>query len=104
MPRLEKVDRRAVARAAKGLAPMLRRRSALFGIGFARGGEASVRASIHAMLEAVEDDDLFAAEEESLLWCRVERSGLVLVGVGKRAYIVARVQARGGRAARLLVR
>ena len=103
MPKLEKVDPRAVTRAAKGLAPMLRRRTAYFGFTRGEGGERMVRQIIRARLEAIEDDDMPEAHEEDLVWCRVERSGLVLVGVGGRAYIVARVPSSGGRAARLLV-
>ncbi|HVM45693.1 MAG TPA: hypothetical protein VM582_07130 [Candidatus Thermoplasmatota archaeon] len=103
MPALERVDRRAIARAAKGLAPMLRRRHALIGYGRADDGERMVRALIAACLDAIADDDLPAPHGDDLLWCRVERSGLVLVGVARRAYIVARVAAQGGRAARLLV-
>ena len=104
MPKLEAVDARAIARAAKGLAPMLRRRTGLFGL--RGGGEREVATWIRACLEAVEDDDLAGRDplDDAILWCRVERSGLVLVGVADRAYIVARTVSFGGRASRLLVR
>lgn len=82
---------------------MLRRRTAMLGFR-ADGGERLIRAAIEARLEAIEDDDLVPGCEDDLLWCRVERSGLVLVGVGARAYIVARVVGGDGRAQRLLVR
>lgn len=101
MPKLEAIDRRAITRAAKGLAPRVRRR----GLGFVAmtATETGIRRFIEEMLLAVEDDDLPPRGEEDLgPWVRVEASGLVLVGVGERAYIVARVAARGGRAARLL--
>lgn len=103
MPKLEAIDRRAVTRAARGLAPMLRRRVGYLGLGRADALERSVRALIEARLEAIEDDDLLEPDVEEVLWARVERSGLVLVGIGERAYIVARAVSRGGRAARLLV-
>jgi hypothetical protein len=104
MPKLEAVDDRAIARAAKGLAPMLRRRTGLFAM--RGGGERELASWIRACLEAVEDDDLAARDplDDAFVWCRVERSGLVLVGVADRAYIVARCAPRGGRATRLLVR
>lgn len=64
----------------------------------------ALRVLIVELLAAVEEDDVLEDEGENVgLWARVEKSGLVLVGVGDRAYIVARVASRGGRAARLLV-
>lgn len=104
VPKLEAIDRRAVVRAARGLAPMMRRRAGYFGLGRADALERSIKRIIEDRLEAIEDDDLPPSDVEDLLWARVERSGLVLVGIGERAYIVARTAPRGGRAARLLVR
>lgn len=80
---------------------MLRRR-ALGGLP-GPGAERWVRALIREKLDAIAEDDL-VKEPHDLVWARVERSGLVLVGIGERAYIVARAAATGGRAARLLVR
>lgn len=103
MPKLEAVDRRAILRAARGLAPMLRRRAGYLGLGRGLAVETMLKKIIEERLEAVEDDDLPPQDVEDFLWARVERSGLVLVGIADRAYIVARVAPRGGRAARLLV-
>lgn len=103
MPKLEAIDRRAILRAARGLAPMLKRRAGYLGAGRGPQLEAMVKKLIEERLDAVEDDDLPQGDIEEFLWARVERSGLVLVGISDRAYIVARVAPRGGRAARLLV-
>jgi len=119
---LEAFDKRALSRAAKGLAPMLARRLGYGGALRAGSGERMVRALLMAKLAAIEEDDL-VREPEEILWARVERSGLVLIGIvpqndaekawpkrhavmgiDARAYIVARAVGRGGRASRLLVR
>lgn len=102
VPRLERIDEQAIARAAKGLAPRVRRRA--MGAFAPPALERWVRALIREKLDAIADDDQLARDVEELLWARVERSGLVLVGVGDHAYIVARAAGSGGRAARLLVR
>lgn len=104
VPRIQQRDGHALARAARTFAPMLRRRGWFMLGERGKRAERQVRKEIDELLEAIEADDL-VKDDASLLWARVESSGLVLVGVGRRAVIVGRVKApRGGLAARLLVR
>lgn len=103
MPPFDAVDRRALARAARAFVPMLRRRG-WFLLTPDRGppAEREVREALQELLDGIAEDDP-CREPGEPLWARVEASGLVLVGVGRRAFVVARVRGRGGLAARLLV-
>jgi len=103
VPPFERLDRRALAHAARHLVPMLRRRGWFLMTDPDVPPEREVRRALEDLLDAIRDDDP-VRDEHAPLWARVEPSGLVLVGVARRAFVVARVPAWGGLAARLLVR
>lgn len=90
-------------RAVRTFVPMLRRRGWLMTAQRGAAAHREVRAALDALLEGIAEDDP-VRDEHHPLWARVEPSGLVLVGVARRAVVVARVKPWGGRAARLLVR
>ena len=103
VPPFEKVDPDAVDRAVRAFVPMLRRRGWFLMADAGAPAHRVVRRAIEALLDGLREDDP-VRDEHSPLWARVEPSGLVLVGVARRAFIVGVAKPRGGLAQRLLVR